>query len=97
MDGLVPVRQMPGSAKGVMLITLEDKTSNAELIVWPPVFPKPPHHPRGEHAWIPREAPHPGPAHRLAEGKGEEFLLVVPYRFQVSLLRTEQIQNNIPM
>jgi error-prone DNA polymerase len=36
--GLVLVRQMPGSAKGVMFITLEDETANANLIVWPSVF-----------------------------------------------------------
>jgi DNA polymerase III alpha subunit len=29
---------MPGSAKGVMFITLEDETANANLIVWPSVF-----------------------------------------------------------
>jgi error-prone DNA polymerase len=38
--GLVLVRQMPGSAKGVMFITLEDESSNANLIVWPSVFEK---------------------------------------------------------
>lgn len=38
--GLVLVRQMPGSAKGVMFITLEDETANANLIVWPSVFEK---------------------------------------------------------
>jgi error-prone DNA polymerase len=36
--GLVLVRQMPGSAKGVMFITLEDEGTNANLIVWPSVF-----------------------------------------------------------
>jgi len=36
--GLVLVRQMPGSAKGVMFITLEDEQTNANLIVWPSVF-----------------------------------------------------------
>jgi error-prone DNA polymerase len=36
--GLVLVRQMPGSAKGVMFITLEDESANANLIVWPKVF-----------------------------------------------------------
>jgi error-prone DNA polymerase len=36
--GLVLVRQMPGSAKGVMFVTLEDETANANLIVWPSVF-----------------------------------------------------------
>lgn len=36
--GLVLVRQMPGSAKGVMFITLEDETATANLIVWPAVF-----------------------------------------------------------
>ena len=36
--GLVLVRQMPGSAKGVMFITLEDESANANLIVWPTVF-----------------------------------------------------------
>jgi error-prone DNA polymerase len=29
---------MPGSAKGVMFITLEDESANANLIVWPNVF-----------------------------------------------------------
>ena len=32
--GLMLARQMPGSAKGVMFITLEDETANANLIVW---------------------------------------------------------------
>ena len=36
--GLVLVRQMPGSAKGVMFVTLEDEAANANLIVWPTVF-----------------------------------------------------------
>jgi nucleotidyltransferase/DNA polymerase involved in DNA repair len=38
LAGLVLVRQMPGSAKGVMFITIEDETANANLIVWPQVF-----------------------------------------------------------
>ena len=37
LAGLVLVRQMPGSAKGVMFVTLEDETANANLIVWPSV------------------------------------------------------------
>jgi error-prone DNA polymerase len=36
--GLILVRQMPGSAKGVMFITLEDEGANANIIVWPSVF-----------------------------------------------------------
>jgi DNA polymerase III alpha subunit len=36
--GLVLIRQMPGSAKGVMFITLEDETANANLVVWPSLF-----------------------------------------------------------
>jgi len=36
--GLVLVRQMPGSAKGVMFITIEDETGIANLVVWPKVF-----------------------------------------------------------
>ncbi len=38
--GLVLVRQMPGSAKGVMFVTLEDESANANLIIWPSVFEK---------------------------------------------------------
>jgi error-prone DNA polymerase len=38
--GLVMVRQMPGSAKGVMFITLEDESAIANLIVWPALFDK---------------------------------------------------------
>jgi error-prone DNA polymerase len=29
---------MPGSAKGVMIITLEDEGANANIIVWPSIF-----------------------------------------------------------
>jgi error-prone DNA polymerase len=36
----VLVRQKPGSAKGVMFITLEDETDIANLIVWPSLFDK---------------------------------------------------------
>ena len=38
--GLVLVRQMPGSAKGVMFITIEDETGIANLVVWPSLFEK---------------------------------------------------------
>jgi error-prone DNA polymerase len=38
--GLVLVRQRPGSAKGVMFITLEDETSVANLVVWTKIFEK---------------------------------------------------------
>jgi error-prone DNA polymerase len=36
--GLVLIRQRPGSAKGVVFITLEDETGVANLVVWPDVF-----------------------------------------------------------
>jgi len=36
--GIVLVRQRPGSAKGVMFITLEDETGIANLVVWTRVF-----------------------------------------------------------
>ncbi|WP_181701604.1 error-prone DNA polymerase [Chthonobacter albigriseus] len=36
--GLVLVRQRPGSAKGVIFMTIEDETGVANLIVWPKVF-----------------------------------------------------------
>ncbi len=38
--GLVLVRQRPGSAKGVMFITIEDETGVANLVVWEKVFEK---------------------------------------------------------
>ena len=38
LAGLVTARQRPGSAKGVMFITLEDETAHANLIVWPNMF-----------------------------------------------------------
>ncbi|MBT6096369.1 MAG: error-prone DNA polymerase [Rhodospirillaceae bacterium] len=38
LAGLVTARQRPGSAKGVMFVTLEDETAHANLIVWPDVF-----------------------------------------------------------
>ncbi len=36
--GLVLMRQKPGSAKGVMFLTLEDESGHANLIVWPSIF-----------------------------------------------------------
>ena len=36
--GLVLVRQRPGSAKGVMFITLEDESDIANLVIWPSLF-----------------------------------------------------------
>ncbi|GAK72751.1 error-prone DNA polymerase [Agrobacterium rubi TR3 = NBRC 13261] len=38
--GLVLVRQKPGSAKGVMFITIEDETGPANVVVWPSLFEK---------------------------------------------------------
>jgi error-prone DNA polymerase len=38
--GLVLVRQKPGSAKGVMFITIEDETGVANLVIWPQLFEK---------------------------------------------------------
>ena len=36
--GIVLVRQRPGSAAGVLFVTIEDETGHANLIVWPSVF-----------------------------------------------------------
>ena len=38
LAGVVLVRQKPGSAKGVMFITLEDETNVANLVVWTKIF-----------------------------------------------------------
>jgi error-prone DNA polymerase len=38
--GLVLVRQRPGTAKGVVFMTIEDETDIANVIVWPKVFEK---------------------------------------------------------
>jgi error-prone DNA polymerase len=38
--GIILVRQRPGSAKGVMFITIEDETGHANLIIWPSLFEK---------------------------------------------------------
>ncbi len=35
VPGIVLVRQKPGSAKGIMYITIEDETGVANLILWP--------------------------------------------------------------
>jgi len=40
VSGLVLVRQRPGSAKGVLFITLEDETGIANIVVWPDMFEK---------------------------------------------------------
>ena len=36
--GVVLVRQRPGSAKGVLFVTLEDETGIANLVIWAKVF-----------------------------------------------------------
>jgi len=38
--GLVLIRQMPASAKGVMFITIEDETGIANLVIWPTLYEK---------------------------------------------------------
>jgi len=38
--GLVTVRQRPGTAKGVVFITIEDETGFANLVVWEKIFDK---------------------------------------------------------
>jgi error-prone DNA polymerase len=38
VGGLVIVRQQPGTAHGVIFMTLEDETGIANLIVWPSIF-----------------------------------------------------------
>jgi error-prone DNA polymerase len=38
--GIVLIRQRPGSAKGVVFITLEDETGIANLVVWPDTMEK---------------------------------------------------------
>ncbi|PQZ84404.1 MULTISPECIES: OB-fold nucleic acid binding domain-containing protein [unclassified Brevundimonas] len=38
MLSLVLVRQKPGSAKGVMFITIEDETRVANLVIWPSLY-----------------------------------------------------------
>jgi error-prone DNA polymerase len=38
--GLVLMRQRPGTAKGVMFVTIEDETGIANLIVWPSIYEK---------------------------------------------------------
>ena len=36
--GIVVNRQRPGTAKGVMFMTLEDETGNANLVIWPKLY-----------------------------------------------------------
>lgn len=38
--GIVTVRQRPGTAKGVLFMTIEDETGNVNVIVWPGLFEK---------------------------------------------------------
>ena len=40
LSGIVLVRQKPGSAKGVLFITIEDESGTANLVVWPSLFEK---------------------------------------------------------
>ena len=62
--GLVLVRQRPGTAKGVIFLTLEDETGIVNVVVWPKVFETQP--PRGDDRAVPgrtRQDPARGPRH----------------------------------
>ena len=65
MAGLVLVRQRPGTASGVVFVTLEDEFGIANLVVWPTVFedPSPDRHGRA-----PAGRRGQGPARRAADG-----------------------------
>jgi len=38
VSGLITVRQRPGTAKGVLFMTLEDETGAANIVVWQKLF-----------------------------------------------------------
>ncbi len=38
VSGLVTIRQRPGSASGVVFMTIEDETAIANIVVWPKIF-----------------------------------------------------------
>jgi error-prone DNA polymerase len=38
VSGLVTIRQRPGTASGVIFMTIEDETAIANIIVWPKIF-----------------------------------------------------------
>lgn len=38
LSGLVLIRQRPGTASGVIFVTLEDETGVANLVIWPKIF-----------------------------------------------------------
>lgn len=40
VSGLITVRQRPGTAKGVLFMTLEDETGEANIVVWEALFDK---------------------------------------------------------
>ena len=38
VSGMVTIRQRPGSAQGVVFMTIEDETAIANIVVWPSMF-----------------------------------------------------------
>jgi error-prone DNA polymerase len=50
--GLVTVRQRPGTARGIVFMTLEDETGNANLVVHPPIWERDKRVARGQVALI---------------------------------------------
>ena len=88
--GLVTVRQRPGTAKGVMFVTLEDETGNVNVIVWPSLLEKQRKEALGasllavRHLAMRRRGPpprratarrHVAPAGRLDDGQPELLLI----------------------
>jgi error-prone DNA polymerase len=48
--GLVLIRQRPGTASGVVFVTLEDETGVANLILWPQIYEQ--YHAASRHATL---------------------------------------------
>ena len=79
--GLVLVRQRPGTAKGVIFMTLEDETDIANIIVWPKAFEK--NRRDGDDGAFPRRARPPatgGTCHPCGRGKFLRSFRELPFR-----------------
>jgi error-prone DNA polymerase len=85
--GLVLIRQRPGSAKGVVFITIEDETGIANLVIWPDVFEKQRKIVMGArlmavHGIVQRDEPQPDCRGQSGPDRGSNVIHVVARRLE---------------
>jgi error-prone DNA polymerase len=100
--GVVLVRQKPGSAKGVVFMTIEDETGIANLVLWPSLLPKFRKAVMGSRLVLVDaviQKSYEGIIHLVIESIldcSSDLLLLSEERLQLTLARADEVQRPVP-